>query len=401
MKAILASPTGRIVLGTAGLTIGRGRDNQLVVNDARASPHHAEIRLIGDGQHYSITDLGSSNGTFVNEQRLDPTTVRLLHAGDRIRIGETTFIYAHASQGTDPDSEPTVAAAQPDSSPSPAYSQYEPAVQPSYVSAQSYGRPPAAPPPPSYTPAAYPPYEPAVQPSYGQPPTAAPLPSSPLPPRQQKPGRGLIIALIAVVVCVVLGAVTGAFLLLQPHPQPVINVSSDYKVAATPAGASGTILHVSGQQFSSNAAVTFLLDGIPVPGNGSAQSDANGIVRMDLTVTEGWVVGKHLLTARDANNFTTQAGVAVVIVPQGQAHTPGPNGAPADDLSFSLKVIIQRQIASTGEQLRAWNQTLIISSRPDPAGGTDGSRRGRVAGGSRRGLRACSPRGAHSSAQSR
>jgi len=173
-----------------------------------------------------------------------------------------------------------------------------------------------------------------------------------------------------VVVFVVLGAVAGALLLLRPHPQPVLSVSSDYKVAATPAGARGTVLHVNGQQFSSNVAVTFLLDGIPVLGDGSAQSDANGIVRMDLTVTEGWGVGKHLLTARDANNFSTQAGVAVVIVPQGQAHTPGPNGAPADDMDFSLKVSIQRQNASTGEQLQPWNQTLIITSQPDPAGGT-------------------------------
>jgi hypothetical protein len=149
-----------------------------------------------------------------------------------------------------------------------------------------------------------------------------------------------------------------------------MSVSSDYKVAATPAAASGTVLHVSGQQFSSNTAVTFLLDGTPVPGNGNVQSDANGNIRGDLTVTEGWAVGKHLLTARDANNFTTQAGAAVVIVRQGQAHIPGPNGAPADDMSFSLKVSIQRQNASTGEQLQSWNQTLIITSQPDPAGGT-------------------------------
>jgi hypothetical protein len=115
--------------------------------------------------------------------------------------------------------------------------------------------------------------------------------------------------------------------------------------------------------------VTFQLDGTPAPGNGSAQSDANGNVRMDLTVTDGWVVGKHTLTGRDANSFTTKVGVVVVIVPQGQAHTPGPNGAPADDMSFSLNVTIQRQNASTGEHLQTWNETLLISSRPDPAGG--------------------------------
>src|SRR5437588_12937756 len=93
MEAILVSPTGRIVLGPTGLNIGRGYDNQLVVNDSRASTHHAAIRLSGDGQHYLITDLGSSNGTFVHEQRLVQTTVGLLNAGDRLRIGETTLIH--------------------------------------------------------------------------------------------------------------------------------------------------------------------------------------------------------------------------------------------------------------------------------------------------------------------
>jgi len=93
MEAALQGPTGRTVLGPAVLTIGRAPDNQLVLNDTKASSHHAEISQASDGQSYSITDLGSTNGTFVNEQRIDQNVARSLNAGDTVRIGDTTFTY--------------------------------------------------------------------------------------------------------------------------------------------------------------------------------------------------------------------------------------------------------------------------------------------------------------------
>jgi hypothetical protein len=67
------------------------------------------------------------------------------------------------------------------------------------------------------------------------------------------------------------------------------------------------------------------------------------------------------LTARDADKHITKVGVPVVIVPQGQAQTPGPNGAPPDDMSFSLKVTIERRDASTGKSLGSLNETLIVT----------------------------------------
>src|SRR5262245_33625424 len=73
------------------MTIGRSPDNQLVVNDLQASSHHAQI--YPGGQGYLLVDVGSTNGTFVNEQRLTPHSPRMLNAGDVIRIGNTSFSY--------------------------------------------------------------------------------------------------------------------------------------------------------------------------------------------------------------------------------------------------------------------------------------------------------------------
>ena len=46
---------------------------------------HALIRQTGEG--YQITDLGSTNGTWIENQRLKPHTPTLLQSGDRIRLG--------------------------------------------------------------------------------------------------------------------------------------------------------------------------------------------------------------------------------------------------------------------------------------------------------------------------
>jgi hypothetical protein len=69
------------------LTIGRGSDNGIVVRDGRASRHHARI----DGRRGSLvlSDLGSTNGSFVNDRRVDSIA---LGEGDRIRIGTTTLL---------------------------------------------------------------------------------------------------------------------------------------------------------------------------------------------------------------------------------------------------------------------------------------------------------------------
>jgi hypothetical protein len=71
-----------------GATLGRG-DVEIHLEDPFASTRHA--RLVRQGAIVVIEDLGSTNGTYLNEELLDGP--RPLHPGDRIRIGDSTFTY--------------------------------------------------------------------------------------------------------------------------------------------------------------------------------------------------------------------------------------------------------------------------------------------------------------------
>ena len=177
-----------------------------------------------------------------------------------------------------------------------------------------------------------------------------------------------IILVVTTLAVVAAGGIAAAVHFLA-RPQPLISITSNYKVGNALAGANGTILHISGQQFSSNSAITFLLDGHAAPGNPGTRSDANGNFRTDMTITSAWSVGTHTLTARDASNDSTQHSVSVTIVQPGQANTPGPDGAPPDDANFRLKVTIQAADPYVGEPF-ASNPVLFITGHPDSEGGT-------------------------------
>jgi pSer/pThr/pTyr-binding forkhead associated (FHA) protein len=67
--------------------VGRGTECDLRLDDTFVSQEHARI-FAKDGSWY-VEDLGSTNGTFVNEQRL--AAPAMLTSGDRIRVGTTVL----------------------------------------------------------------------------------------------------------------------------------------------------------------------------------------------------------------------------------------------------------------------------------------------------------------------
>jgi hypothetical protein len=82
-------------LTEAEYLIGRQRDNQIPLADLGISGHHARIYRGPEG--YSIEDLKSRNGTWLNGAR---TFHALLHSGDQVRLGATEFRYEILYDGT-------------------------------------------------------------------------------------------------------------------------------------------------------------------------------------------------------------------------------------------------------------------------------------------------------------
>lgn len=86
---VLELPTGqRVVLGEFIVTIGRSPECTITLHDTNVSRNHAEIRPSDIG--YSVIDLGSTNGTKVNGQRI---TERDLRDGDIVTFGVTALTY--------------------------------------------------------------------------------------------------------------------------------------------------------------------------------------------------------------------------------------------------------------------------------------------------------------------
>jgi DNA-binding response OmpR family regulator len=86
----LTDPTGREhPLTGEAITIGRAVENDVVITSKRVSREHARVRC--EGRRVTLEDLGSTNGTFLNDERvLTPVQLR---DEDRIKIGDVTLIF--------------------------------------------------------------------------------------------------------------------------------------------------------------------------------------------------------------------------------------------------------------------------------------------------------------------
>jgi hypothetical protein len=175
--------------------------------------------------------------------------------------------------------------------------------------------------------------------------------------------KALIIIVAVIVVLGVIGGGITAYVL--GLPKPTMTAFSAYKVGNVWAGSTGTSLSISGRRFSSSSTITLLLDGGPISSSQPVHSDASGNVSTNVQLTSSWSLGRHMLTAKDGSGYITKQGIAIQVVAQGEANTPGPSGAPPDDASMTINanVTLTNNPGQTTE-------TLTVTGRPDPNGGT-------------------------------
>jgi predicted component of type VI protein secretion system len=166
-------------LEASEMIVGRDASNDIAINDAEVSRKHAKLSL--HGSTYVIQDLGSTNGTFVNGQRITGTQV--LNAGDLVSFGENIVLMYEAA--LDPNAT-VISSAQAPKTVIPVQRQAAPVPAPT----------------PAYTP------PPAPSPVYSGQVPSGPVPSA-TQPKKKKTGLviGIIVGVIVLMcICVALFA---------------------------------------------------------------------------------------------------------------------------------------------------------------------------------------------------
>lgn len=94
-------PNQQIELQEQLMNIGRSADNEIVINDAEVSRRHARIlyRSGPTGPQFLLEDLGSTNGSFVNNLRCN--TLTPLSDGDVIELGDSIQLIFLVGDGND------------------------------------------------------------------------------------------------------------------------------------------------------------------------------------------------------------------------------------------------------------------------------------------------------------
>ena len=87
-----AQAGSRFALDTDVTALGRHPASEISLDDITVSRRHAEITRSDEG--YVVTDAGSLNGTYVNQQRIDRT---VLHHGDELQIGKFRLVFFERS----------------------------------------------------------------------------------------------------------------------------------------------------------------------------------------------------------------------------------------------------------------------------------------------------------------
>ena len=101
------SPSGRELVPLTGdrVTLGKAASNAVSLeHDPTVSRLHAVLE--NHGSAWSIRDVGSRNGTYVNGEKIE--SERVLRAGDEVRVGKSRLIFQHVRQAGEPADEATI-----------------------------------------------------------------------------------------------------------------------------------------------------------------------------------------------------------------------------------------------------------------------------------------------------
>jgi uncharacterized protein YkwD len=86
--AVGATSPEHFILARKEIAVGSAASNDLIINEKTVSRRHA--KLVRDGETYRVTDLKSTNGTFLNGRRID--RVILARDGDELRFGTAAYV---------------------------------------------------------------------------------------------------------------------------------------------------------------------------------------------------------------------------------------------------------------------------------------------------------------------
>ena len=83
---------GELIELRGRVTVGKSSDNNVVIDDPSVSGHHCEFQ--GSSMGFKLADLGSTNGTFVNDKRV---TSHDLVDNDNVKLGKVRFKFKSLS----------------------------------------------------------------------------------------------------------------------------------------------------------------------------------------------------------------------------------------------------------------------------------------------------------------
>ena len=102
--------SGALELDAERMSVGRADDNQLIIAEDSVSSHHGEFAF--DGSSWTLTDLGSTNGTKVGGSRVEHVN---LTPGGAFQLGNVNCVFVGDGEEEDPYSAPTMTVSTPSS----------------------------------------------------------------------------------------------------------------------------------------------------------------------------------------------------------------------------------------------------------------------------------------------